>query len=140
MRKCLDKCFSIAQQIKDVDEDIEELQSSEMSPKIQIMTDMPKGGNNQLNKLEKYIIELERLETKKNDLIEILNQNWGIAISILIKSGITQSSEQSMMKLRYYHGYPWKKCSIKMQKEYPNENWNENKCYRVHSSILYKTI
>ncbi len=140
MQEYLDKCFSIAKQIKDVDEDIEELQSSEMSPKNQIMTYMPKGGNIQLNKLELYIIELERLEEKKNDLIELLNQTWDIAESILIKSGITQSNYRKMMKFRYYHGYSWKKCAIKMKEVYPSDNWNENKCYRVHRSILYKNI
>ena len=139
MQKYLDECFDLVKKIKKVDGQIEEIKSANMSPKNQVITDMPKGGNNQLNKLEKYIIKLERLEAKKNYLCVSLNHNWTLAKMKLSRLETIPNGAYLMLKLRYYHGYPWKKCAIKMKEAYPNDNWNENKCFRVHYSILHKT-
>ena len=132
------RCFDLAQLIQEVDRDIMEVKFSELSPKNQVITDMPKGGS-VINPIESYIIRMERLEKRKECLCNDLNIMWGAALAKLKSVGIIEETTIVMLMLRFKNGCSWDKCANTMDSIYPNANWNSNKCFRVYRSVLNKT-
>lgn len=135
----LDTCLDIIKEIKEKDETIQELRYRTMSPKSQVITDMPKGGGAHVNALDNYMVKLERTIKAKERLQEKLDYEWAIAKFSLTHYGITKSDTIELLRLRFYRGLPWKKCSMEMQKTYPDSGWNINKCFRVYRAVLHKT-
>lgn len=137
---CLDECLSISEKIKEIEDEITELESRTMSPKNQIISDMPKGGGKQVNNIESYLIKLEKLTQKKEDKKRELELWWKITLDEFKKIGVIEEEKISLMKYRYYYGYEWKKCLCEMQSKYENSKWTINRCYYINHSILHKTI
>lgn len=135
----LDECLKVVRKIKDIEDDILELESRTMSPKNQIITNMPKGGGSQDSGQDRYLIKLEKLQAQKNYWCGILNSKWNIAKLVLINSANVKDVRTfELLKLRFYYGYPWKVCAAKMKKEHPEEKWNINKCFREYRNIMHK--
>ena len=134
----LDNCLSLAKKIRKKEEDIEELKSRVMSPKGQIISDMPKGGGFGGNALESYYLKLERFNKIKLILQLSLNKHWKIVISEFHRCGITDPQVIELMSLRYYKGREWKECCKIMRKKYPENKWNKNKSMRIHRYVLCK--
>lgn len=130
-----EECFELAKKIKDINEDILELKSKVMSPKNQIISDMPKGKGG-TNEIESYIIRLERLERIVTGLKLERALKWNTAGVIIDACGITDKETLDMLQLRFYHGYSWNRVAAYMKKKYPTKKWNVNKCFRVFRSVL----
>ena len=135
----LDECLEVARKIKDIEDDILELESRTMSPKNQIITNMPKGGGSQDSGQDRYLIKLEKLQARKNYWCATLNSKWNIAkLALINHANVKDTRTFELLKLRFYYGYPWKKCAARMSEKHSTENWNINKCFRVYRSVLYK--
>lgn len=130
---CLDKI----NEIKSIDEQIEELEARIMSPKSQKITGMPRGGGVMGGLNEEYIIRKEKLEQKRQRLIQRHLKLWKNANNRMIEAGV-KDDERFLMWLRFHQGFSWRKCCNIMQKNYPNDNWNTNKVFRVYRNILKK--
>lgn len=134
----LDECYSVAKKINDKNDEIFELKMKIGSPKNQIITDMPRGGNPE-NAIENYLFKLERLQKKIKTLETQRDLIWNRAKEIMREYDILGDKEAvSMLYFRYYKGFPWKECARLLMIGYKNSNWNENKCFRVHRKILDK--
>ena len=133
----LDECFEIAEELNDHRNKITELKLKTMSPKNQIITDMPKGKGG-ANSIENYIQRLERLEKIERNIIRKQKSKWAAAKAKLAEKGITDNETLDMLQERYSNGYMWKFVAVIMKEKYPSNNWNENKCYRVNQMVLCK--
>lgn len=129
MRQKLEQCLSLTRKIKDKEEEIADLRAKTMSPKIQTITDMPKGGSVG-NVIEQYIIRLERLQNKKGALEERRNKLWGAIELKLIECELNDEISK-MLYLRFYNAYAWGRCAELL-------GWNANKCFRMYRKALTK--
>lgn len=134
----LDECLKISKMLADIEEYIIELKYRTMYPKIQVVSDMPKGGGKQINEIESYLIKLEKLDERKKFIQFDLDVHWCIALEALGARGVTDMEAIQLMKYRFYFGLPWKKCLKRMQEEYTDSKWTINKCFSTYRSILYK--
>lgn len=135
--RALERCLSLRRRINEIDEKIELLRFNVDSPRSSVISDMPKGGGTRGNPLEEYIIKLEELENKKQRVTVTLVEQFKEVRSLMVKAGIDDQACE-MMKYRFYHGQQWKACAAIMNKKYPQNKWNVNKCFRVYRAILYK--
>ena len=125
----LDECMKLRERINKKNEEIIELKTKIMSPKNQIISDMPRGGK-QSNSIEAYIIKYEKLEHRKTALMNELEEKWqAIDMSDL------SDAQCKLLHLRYYCGLEWKKCS-RIMCEVVGKKFNENRCYREHRNAL----
>ena len=131
--KELDECLRIYKEIRKIDDKIETLRAAILSPKNQVITGMPRGGNSD-NAIEKYLLKLERHNKRKAKLIKNQAEQWQQA-KCKFKNDIS-AQETKMLYMRFVLGYQWKKCAVKLQKEYGN--WNINKCFRIYGKINEK--
>lgn len=125
----LDECMELRERINKVNEQIIELKTKIMSPKNQIISDMPRGGK-QSNSIEAYIIKHEKLERKKTVLMNELEEIWQT-----IDMSHLSDAQCKLLHLRYYCGLEWKKCS-RIMCEVVSIKFNENRCYREHRNAL----
>lgn len=135
--KELDECFKLRRYIQEkIDTKIFEIKARIEAPKNQVITGMPMGHGENVNAFDRYLIKLERLEKRKSVKEKELLKKWQFASSILTENGISKENI-SLLRLRYYKGYQWKRCAKIMATDYPKNKWNLNKCFREHRSILY---
>lgn len=132
----LKEIMKIHDDIKAIDERIEEIRTRIESPKNQIISDMPRGGSSE-NVLEKALVKIERLETRKMFLHEMIVSKWHICEDFLNSCNIPDK-QMVLMQYRYFYGLPWSKCVKEMKNEYPDEMWNENKVFRLHRQTITK--
>lgn len=125
----LKECLELKRQINRIDEKINELKSAICSPKNQVITGMPRGGNND-NAIDKYLIKLERLKKRRANLQKQQSELWE---TIKRKAGEITEQEQYLLYIRCVEGFPWNKCCMLMQKKY--KKWNLNKCFRIYGKI-----
>lgn len=130
----LKACLDIRREITEIEEKIFELREAVAAPKNQVITGMPRGGASD-NVLDKYLIKVERLENRKNDLCVELHNKWNIVKMKLANANECKGSTLKILKLRFYHGCSWNKCVGIITKIYPDENWNINKAFRVYGKI-----
>lgn len=131
----LDACLEKARDIQAKTELILEIKSRTMSPKNQIISGMPRGGGDNSNAMDDYLIRLERLTKAKVRLQKTLDKEWETAVNKIKKRGMGRADTIELMRLRFYCGLSWKKCAQKMQKTYPNDRWSTNKCFRVYRKV-----
>lgn len=131
--KQLDECKKYVEDIKKIDEDISEIESRATSPKGQRITGMPRGGS-MGNQTESYMIKLEALEIRRKRLENSLLEKWEEARSILSENSVRNEFIE-LLWYRFCRGYKWKVCSEIMNKRYKDQNWNDNKCYRIYRKI-----
>lgn len=133
----LDECLLLTRKIAKKREQIEELKAMAISPRNQIISDMPKGGGT-INASENYLIKLESLEETYNQLCKERTSKWN-EILLVFESYDSKVDETVMLLwLRFYNGYSWNKCIAEMEKRYPNKYWNANKCFRTYRRFLHK--
>ena len=126
----LEKCLEIKREIEDIDEEIIELKSQIASPKNQVLTGMPRGGNNE-NAMERYLLKVEKLEQRKTNLLKYQAKKWQIALEKLPN---ISEQEKFMLHIRFIKGKTWKKCARDLNVKYGN--WNINKVFRIYRKII----
>lgn len=131
-------CLELIKKIKEKNELILEIKYRTLSPKNQIISDMPRGGGMKTNVMDDYLVKVERLQQTKETFQNLLEHEWNNAVKTLEKIGVKDRETVELMKLRFYYGLPWEKCADKMQERYPDGRWNTNKCFRVYRDICDK--
>lgn len=126
--KELQECLNIKRQIDNIDEKIYKLKAVIYSPKNQIITGMPRGGNNE-NAVDRYLIKLEQLEGKKIDLSKKQKSLWQDSVTRIE----TNDQERELLYKRFVQGMPWKRCVFELNSTYGN--WNINKAFRIYGKI-----
>ena len=129
MKKLLNECLILRRDIESINERIEELNLRIKSPKNQIITDMPKG-NNQQNAIEEYLIKKEKLEKMRFDYNRKISGKWQSVYYKCVNNDISKEAIE-ILRYRFYYGYTWRVCGEMMK-------WNKNKCFRVYRSVLGK--
>jgi len=127
--KQLKKCLSIRRRIQDIDERIKEYKYSAMSPKNQIITDMPRSHSSE-NGSDNYLLKVEKYEHKKELLLSELNDTWNCILNTYKQNDVPKETI-ILIHYRFYCGNSWKKTCEYMQQRFPCSNWNENKCFRT---------
>lgn len=130
----LDKCLDLRKDINEVDNKISELRGVVYAPKTQILSFAPSKGGVVVNKFDAFLINLERLDTRRIKLEEELNRQWRVTEAKLREIGATEDQIE-LMRCRFFHGLPWKTCCSEMQVSYPEKTWNEAKLFRVYRKI-----
>lgn len=130
----LDECLSLAKLIQEKTKNIEEYRYRAMSPKNQVITDMPKSKGSVIGGTDLFLIQVERLEQQKNKLCRQRESYWCMACDIFARSGIKDIQTIELMKYRYYNGLLWQNIIKIMQKKHGN--WSESRCYAVHRRVL----
>ena len=136
MQKELNECLEISRKIKEIKEKTFDLQMRCYSPKSQVISDMPRGGAVE-NATERYLIDLERLNNKREALEAKRSFIWNSIKIKMNKCGLNEEY-QRMLRFRFYNAYSWNKCTALLSELYENSNWNANKCFRVYRQILNK--
>lgn len=131
----LDECLQLCKKIKKQEDRITEVRERACAAKIQIITDMPRGGGVQASKQEAYLLSIEKIEERKKKLSLRLAKKWEIAKSLLIEQGFDKEVI-NLLHLRFCKGYKWRKCAEIMSRK--NKRWNVNKCFRVYRAVLHK--
>lgn len=129
----LNRCLHFVRRIEEIDERICEIRAAILSPKNQRITGMPRGGNTD-NAIERYIIQVEKLEGEKENLSQQLTGQW-LDLGYTVFKELT-AEEKHLLTLRFLKGLPWKKCAKQMNEKYGN--WNINKVFRVYGKINEK--
>ena len=124
--KELQECLELKREIERLNEIIVEIKAVVFSPKNQIITGMPRGGNGE-NAIEKYLIKLEHLEERKKALYKDLSDTWQVAE---VKMPNLSEQERYVLYIRFARGLPWKRCAVEMNKLYGN--WNINRVFRTY--------
>ena len=132
-----DECLRLRRDIIRIEERIFEMSCRAMSPKNQIITDMPKGGGEAINSIEQYIIKTERLENQKRFALDLLVSKWR-EIERMCNNCNIKKDVIIMLQYRFFFGLTWEKCANQMNKDFPNRKWNENKCFREYRHVLYE--
>lgn len=127
MIKLLDECREIRNEIKEIEEDIEEITLRVSAPKSQSFDDMPKATSKLGNSIETYIEKKERLEEEREELIQQLESKWKNIVIALNLNNIT-IEEKLLLYYRFHEGYSWRHCGNKLK-------WNDNKVFRIYSKI-----
>lgn len=134
--KQLDEIIELRRDINSIIERLSELKQM-TQPRVQTITDMPRGGGDRKNVIEEYIIKLERLSKKLDDKKHELEKKWAAIKDLSQKAQLTEA-QQEMIKARFYNALPWKKCVEVMKKLYPTTVWSEQKLFRMYYGVLSK--
>lgn len=129
--KELNECLNTKRQIDEINEKICKLKAIILSPKNQVITGMPRGGNSE-NAVEKYMIKVEELEDKKRRLAKYQMEQWHYIQTRAENAHISYENIR-LLFLRFCMGYSWKRCTRQMQEEYGN--WNINKVFAIYRKI-----
>lgn len=126
-----EECLDLTRRIAHLEEVLKELQYKIRYPKSQSFSDMPKGSS-QESVLEVYLEKQESIATKK-----LILQNQRLLIWRELEKAMTDHSitpaEQQLMKLRYFMGFSWKKCTQTMKTEY--KKWSENRTFKANKVV-----
>lgn len=133
--KPLQDIYKQRRKIWDTEDAIDTLIARHTAPKSQILSDMPKGGGSGKKEFEEYMIRKEALILKWKRQREALYILW---LSFLNGSESVRLSRMdiTLLRLRYFNGYRWKKCVRKLQLLYPAVKWNENRAFRTHKQLM----
>lgn len=134
----LDECLKATRAIKDISEQIEEIRSRATSPKNQVITGMPRGSGGFGSKSDDFVIKLERLERKRRIMECRRDDNWKSALDTFHDMNV-KAEHIHLMMFRFYCGLKWGRCRDIMAEEYPDQNWNMNKVFRIYRNVLSKT-
>ena len=130
--KELESCLRLRRKINDIDEKIKTLRAAILSPKNQVITGMPRGGNND-NAIERYLVKCEKLQRRKDILLSHQKSIW-LDIEDKAKAANIPEQDIYLLYLRFVKGKKWNKCAVKMNKKYGN--WNINKVFRIYRRTL----
>lgn len=133
----LRECLKLRHRINYIDMRILEMREIFSSPKIQILSLAPSFAKSNVNNFDKFLIKLDYLEEERAYLEERINDVWNSVERKLKDEGV-RWNHILLMKLRFYHGLPWRECGNKMKINYPKELWNEQKVYRIYRNVKGK--
>ncbi|MCM1330853.1 MAG: hypothetical protein NC253_15640 [Ruminococcus sp.] len=131
----LNQCVSLNQKKKEIIDKLKELKSAAYYPAKQDISDMPKSGGEGINRIDAYLIKLEKLECEIKAVNLQISDCWRV-IRREIK-GIASKEETDMLRMRFCLGWQWKKCAAEMQKKY-GVQWNMNKIFGTYRKLLAK--
>lgn len=132
----LKECERLRRKIQDIDEKIEKINTILYYPKCQDLSGMPKGEGSGESIIDKLITKKGKLEATKANIVKEQNNKWSIIEKACNNAHISKT-DIMLIKLRYYHGLPWKSVKLKLC-DYTGQEWNDNKIFRVHHSVLCK--
>lgn len=118
----------IHDEIQHIKDEIEILRTRAMSPRIPIITDMPRGGSVEGDAMANLIIKLEELEGKYNKLLNDLITEQ-TELEDMIQS--LEPLERDLIRYRYVDGLEWYKIEEKL-------NYSPRTVFRMHKKILKK--
>lgn len=130
----LERLLELRREINKVNEMLEELRYSIISPKNQNITGMPRGSENSDTAIERYLLKAERLRAKKERLQNAQRDLWRAVYADLNAIGAKMGTIE-LMQQRFYHGHAWKVCAKNMNDKHPKDNWNTNKCFRAYGWV-----
>ncbi|MBQ3285405.1 MAG: hypothetical protein IJH40_07165 [Ruminococcus sp.] len=134
--KPLQDIYRLRRKIWSTEDAIDTLIARNTAPKNQTLSDMPKGGSGGKKQVEEYLICKEALLNKLQHQREAIYIQW---LAFLNGSSVELSRmDITLLRLRYFKGYRWKKCVRKLQLIYPAAMWNENKAFRTHKHLMKK--
>lgn len=131
----LDQCLSLNREKQKIIDKLKELKSTAYYPRKQTISDIPKGGSENINHIDAYVIKQEILE---HDILLInrqISQRWHIVLKQI--NGIASKEETDMLYMRFYKGLQWKRCAVEMQGKYGSQ-WNINKIFSTYRQLLAK--
>ena len=124
----LRKYKAIKAEIVQLQEQINELESVMVAPKIPQLTGMPFGGSSEPDKIGNIVAKASKLRdmyyTKLAGLVE-LQETIEAAIAGL------DNKEQLLIRLYYFSGYTWEEVAVRL-----NYSWQH--VHRLHRAILEK--
>lgn len=134
--KPLQDIYKLRCKIWSTEDAIDTLIARHTAPKSQTLSDMPKGGSSGKKEVDEYLIRKEALINKLRRQHESIYIQW---LAFLNGSNIELSRmDITLLRLRYFNGYRWKKCVRKLQLLYPAAKWNENRVFRTHKHLMKK--
>lgn len=132
--KPLQDIFKLRRKIWSTEDAIDTLILRQTAPKNQILSDMPKG-NGGKKEIEEYLIRKEYLLNKLRLQREAIYIMW-LAFLNGAEGVELSRMDLTLLRLRYFYGYRWKKCVRKLQIIYPAVNWNDNRAFRTHKQLM----
>lgn len=124
----LRKYKAVKAEILQLQEQINELESVMVAPKIPQLTGMPFGGNSEPDKIGNIVAKAEKLRdlyySKLEGLME-LQEEIENAIAGL------NNQEQLLIRLYYFSSYTWEEVAVRL-----NYSWTQT--HRKHRAILEK--
>lgn len=133
----LRECLKLRHRINYIDMRILEMREIFSTPKIQILSLAPSFAKNNINNFDNFLMKIDYLEEERACLEARINEVWSSVEKKLKDEGV-RWNHILLMKLRFYHGLPWRECGNKMKINYPKELWNEQKVYRIYRNIKDK--
>lgn len=134
--KLLNEILQLCRDIDSIEERLIELKQM-TQPKAQKIYDMPRGGGERKNAIEEYIIKSERLKRKLVQKRKTFFEKWCEFCDLAKDSGVTEAQKE-MIYYRFHEALPWKLCVSRMERQYPEATWNEQKLFRMYRKVLYK--
>ncbi len=118
----------ISDEIKHIKEEIENLKIRSVSPRQSIISDMPRGGVIENDKMAALMIKFEELEQRYNELLTDLLEKQRL-VEESIQS--LEPLERDIVRYRYIDGLSWYKIQQKT-------NYSTRTLFRKHGEILEK--
>lgn len=131
----LKKVKDLCEKIGEIDEKIEVIETRLYSPKNQIISDMPRGNGRSNDTLDRALTKLDTLRDTRKFYYDRLVSAWLICEKVFNSCDISDKHVK-MFKYRYFNGLAWRKVLRRMEKDYPNEPWNENKIFRMYRQVI----
>lgn len=128
--------MNLREKIRDIDGQLEEIKAMLYYPKCQDLSGMPKGEGSDNNIIDKLITKKDKLEKEKSKAVILLNAQW-LNVETACKNAHISKTDIKLMMFRYYYGLSWKAVRNKMC-DFTGQEWNENKVFRVHHTVLCK--
>ena len=124
----LRKYKAIKAEILQLQEQITELESVMVAPKIPQLTGMPFGGSSEPDKIGNIVAKVNKLRDLYNDKLMAL-----VELQEAIENAIAglDSQEQLLIRLYYFSSYTWEEVAVRL-----NYSWQH--VHRLHRAILEK--
>ena len=124
----LRKYKAIKAEILQLQEQINELESVMVAPKIPQLTGMPFGGSSEPDKIGNVVAKASKLRDLYYEKLAGL-----VALQEAIENAIAglDSKEQLLIRLYYFSGYTWEEVAVRL-----NYSWTQT--HRIHRAILEK--
>lgn len=124
----LRKYKAIKAEILQLQEQITELKSIMVAPKIPQLTGMPFGGHGEPDKIGNVVAKASKLEDLYNGKTKAL-----IDLQATIEAAIENldSNERQLIRLYYFSNYTWEEVAVRL-----NYSWQH--IHRLHRAILEK--
>ena len=126
----LRKYKAIKAEILQLQEQINELESVMVAPKIPQLTGMPFGGSSEPDKIGNVVAKADKLCDMYYSRLKVL-----VELQATIENAIAglDSQEQLLIRLYYFSNYTWEEVAVRL-----NYSWQH--VHRLHRAILEKLM